>query len=173
MILTKAKFYGASVLAIIFAAGTAVQSWRLHSTETDLAKAEATLAQERAVSAANLAQAQQDLRTAEAKLTASATRARKEKHEAVRSLTNQRDILLDRLRIAEANARAGVSGATPNSGDGQATGDDNGAELPGSIGEEDVREATRADEIRLNLLACYKQYEEVRKALAKRDQNED
>ena len=111
-------------------------------------------------------QDQEDARSASVVLADKATSTRKETNEKVQTASTQSADLLRRLRAAEARAIAAEQQASALATSlRQAAVRDDGAELPGQIGEEDVLEALRADTIRVHLLACYAQYDRAKAEL--------
>lgn len=112
------------------------------------------------ISAQAESKAQAEVRSTEAGLVSAAGKVNQETNEQIHSLTVQRDSLVKRLRIAQANAATAklVYQSTSPSTTGSTPQGNPGAELPGTIGEEDVAEAHRADTIRLHLKACYAKY---------------
>lgn len=165
----NAKAYLGLFLSVVFGVLLALQTVRLDLTQKDLAKAVDTLDQERAVAQAALTVSTIAARETELGLGVSAASTRKETNDQVEALSRQRDDLLKRLRNAESKAATAalVSKATSASCAGPAARVGDPAELPGTLGSEDVEEASRADTIRLHLVACYRQYDEARKALSK------
>ena len=149
-------------LAGLLAIGLAISSHKtnkIHALENQIAQT-IQAQQNEAI------QAQAAVRSTEAGLVADHIAIQQKTHEQVQTLSRQRDALLSRLRRAEANAssRSACTDA-PTTTYAQAPQGDNGAEFPGSLGEEDVREAERADTIRLHLAACYAQYDRAEDAL--------
>lgn len=126
------------------------------------------LANEKATAATALAVSTIAAREKETVLGSKAADTRKETNEQIRNLTAQRDALLKRVLNAELNAAAAgvVSKASSATFPGAVAKGGHGGELLGSLGQADVEEALRADSIRLQLAACYRQYEEARKALS-------
>jgi hypothetical protein len=147
-----------------------LQTWRLQEAQVDLAQLEAAWAKERTAAAAQRAAKQDATRTVEQGLTQSAHKTRRTTNAQVRTLAAQRSRLLERLRLAEANATVAVpAGDVPGPADApadrQAPAGSAGAGLPAPLGAEDVREAERADVIRLHLVACYRDYDRAAAAL--------
>ena len=107
------------------------------------------------------AQAKDEVRSTESVLAVDASTTQNQTNEQVQSLTTQRDRLLTRLRIAEANRDRTTTVSSPATASSapQATGLNNEAELPNQLGEQDVHEAERAETIRLHLAACYVLYD--------------
>jgi Na+-transporting methylmalonyl-CoA/oxaloacetate decarboxylase gamma subunit len=118
---------------------------------------------ERAAQGQALAAAQARVRDLESSLATTAATIRRETNEELTTLASQRDSLANRVRLAEARARVPSSpaGAT----DVPAGPVDPQPLVLGSLGTADVDEAYRADTIRLELMACYAQYERVEAAL--------
>ena len=147
--------------------------WQQHTLKTKLAesrleaaKSSEAYAEERTRAAEKLADLQTKYRNMESSLQRESNRYKEEKNEAISIATKQRNDLLKRLRIAEANARSrsatsNMSSSTGDSSNGEATRGSHIEELPQRIGAEDVAEAERAEVIRLNLLSCYRQYDAV------------
>lgn len=137
---------------------------RLETTVTQLRLkiADQQTAQVEALAAAH-AQARETTRTLKTENARLVTETQNE----VRRLSDHRTALLERLQRAEARvigltriARLPAASGQP-AGDPAASAparDDAGGELPGFLGEADVREAERADRIRVSLKACYAQY---------------
>lgn len=146
-----------------------IQTWRLHSTQLEVAKVSLTLANERATASTAVATLQAESRKTEQTLQSALSTNRKQTNAQISALTTQRDLLLGRVRIAEARAQfiggSGVPSIAAAPGVGDAAPGDPGTELLGTIGEPDVAEAYRADLIRLELAACYHAYAEARSAL--------
>lgn len=116
-------------------------------------------------SAEKLAEAQAKVRKAEQSLQTQAAKSRQELQSYEQTLSRQRAGLLARVRAAEARARARVPQATATPSAGEASPGDPGVELLGTIGEEHVEEAVRADLIRKHLIECYRQYDYARSVL--------
>lgn len=165
----NAKAYLGLFLSLVFGVLLALQTVRLDLTQKDLAKVSEALAQEHAVAQAALTVSTIAARETELGLGVSAASTRKETNDQVEALSRQRDDLLKRLRNAESKAATAalVSKATAASCAGPAARVGDSAELPATLGQADVEEASRADTIRLHLAACYRQYDEARKALSK------
>lgn len=159
----KAYLFQGLCLVLLVLVG--VQTWRLHNAQLEELEAKTTLSNERAAAAVALAKQEQEHRDKERSLQASANQSRKETNEALSLSNARRDDLLKRLRNSKATDNRCVSEATTTTSTADARSSDAGGELPGSLGEEDVQEASRADIIRLELISCYRQYEDARKAL--------
>lgn len=103
-------------------------------------------------------------RTVEKQLAANASKIEKEKNDEISSIAAVRDGLLEQLRTRP--GRGTATGAAPTAANGQAAGGSTGAQLYAEDAGFLVREAARADEIRVSLKACYAQYDDARAALA-------
>ena len=101
------------------------------------------------------AKAKADKETAD--LQANADKLRGEKDAQIAILSNQRDAALASLRARPARPSAPAS-------DGQTATGCTGSQLYRDDGEFLVREAARADEIRIALKVCYAEYDAARKA---------
>ena len=157
-------------ITLLVAAGGLLitQTMRLHTSQLEIAKLELEMSDARAQTAIAVEAASASARRTEQGLSLSSATTRKETNEAIRNLTTQRDALLRRLLNAETNRTSSTplpqaTSATSARGIAPAN---SGAEFLGSFGSADVEEALRADTIRLQLVACYRQYEEARKALS-------
>lgn len=162
------KAYLGVALAILFGGLSIVQTVRLHDAQLEVADLRVELESEKATAANALAVSNIAARETEIGLGSKAANTRKETNDQIRNLTAQRDALLRRVLNAELEAAAAavVSKASSATFPGGASKGSHGAELPGSLGQEDVEEALRADTIRLHLAACYRQYNEAKKALS-------
>lgn len=157
------------IALLVVAGGLLVaQTMRFQNSQLEIAKLKVEIADARAQTAIAVEAASASARKTEQGLNQSSATTRKETNEAIRNLTTQRDALLRRLLNAEANGASSAplpkaSAATDAGGVAQAS---PGTEFLGTFGSKDVEEALRADTIRLQLVACYRQYNEVRKALS-------
>ena len=164
----NAKAFLGLILSLVFGSLLVLQTVRLDMAEHDLEKVTDTLNQERALAQAALTVSTIAARETELGLGVSAASTRKETNDQVEALSRQRDDLLKRLHNSESKAAAAavVPKATATTCTGEAPRVSDPAELPATIGREDVEEASRADTIRLHLAACYRQYDEAKKALS-------
>jgi hypothetical protein len=162
------KTYVAGALAIVLGLLLMVQTVRLTGAQTALNKAKLELSEEKALASKSVAVATTQARETEQALSEKASDTKKETNDQIRNLTAQRDALLKRVLNAELDSAAAavVSKAATDTFLGAVAKGSHGGELLGSFGQEDVEEALRADTIRLQLAACYRQYEEARKALS-------
>jgi hypothetical protein len=159
----KAYFFQGLCLVLLVLVG--VETRRLHNGQLEELEAKTTLSNERAAAAVALAKQEQEHRDKERSLQASANQSRKETDEALRLSTTRRDDLLKRLRNTKTATNHCVSEATTTTSNAATGSADPGSELLGSLGEEDVQEAGRAESIRLDLISCYRQYGDARKVL--------
>ena len=152
------------VIAVL-ALALSVVSYQLYLAQVKVSKAETTVSQMETRHAKALAKAEGEARKAEQELVAKTAAIRKETNEKINTLNAQRDVLLSRVLHAEANAATALLLPRPSetAGDGETATGDNQPELLGKLGEADVHEAMRADIVREHLLACYRQYDSVRK----------
>jgi 2-methylaconitate cis-trans-isomerase PrpF len=158
----------AVLVVVMTAAAIGIPTWRLQQEREAHAITKLEFETLRAESAQRIADAEAAARAAESKLRSSTHQIREKTNAQVRDLAVERDALAQRLRVAEARlaaASGAVSGSPGAPADGASASGGDGAELPAPIGAADVDEAYRADVIRLNLLACYEQYEQARKTL--------
>lgn len=120
------------------------------------------------VTATALAARQGEFRKTEILLNNSAAETRKATNDQDLIRNTQRDVLLKRVRVAEANAATNtlVSQVTTVTGAGPAPTGGDGPDLLGSLGSADVEEANRADTIRLHLKGCYADYNRAKEALS-------
>lgn len=165
MIFTKVQLYVAAAAVAVLTGLLGVQTWRLHVSQLATAKAVTTLATERAVASEARAIQQSNFRKTEINLGNSAAQTRKATNDQVRSLDVHSASLLQRVRNAAGAQSGDVSGTAAAPGDGQVVARSPEPELLGQLGEEDVREANRADTIRLHLAACYADYDRAKAAL--------
>jgi hypothetical protein len=155
------------VMAVLMGLVSVFQTYRLGAAKDAAAQATLELSEARRVAQEELAKAQSQVRKVEEDLQTKAAEVRKETHDQISALGAQRDALLVRVRRAEAATTAPVR--MPEASSFTCTGTlapgDSGAELLGSIGQEDVEEASRADLLRIHLKSCYEHYENARKLL--------
>ena len=140
--------------------------WSGEVKDRRIVKLEAKISDIERESAKAEAQDERDARSASGVLASAASDTRNQTNVKVQATDNQYNALLRRLRAAESRALAAEAKAHTNAPDPrEITLGDYGAELPGSIGEEDVQEAKRGDTIRHHLLACYAQYDRAKDEL--------
>lgn len=125
------------------------------------------LAKLRTDAAEKLAEQEKTFRATEDELRATADASRKATNEAVSEATRQRDALrAERLRNAAlARATNTVTRTTSVASPGPTPSVDYGAELSGSIGEQEEDEALRAETLRVKYIECYSGYNEAREKL--------
>jgi hypothetical protein len=160
---------------ILVAAVGLVQELRVQSLKTELAEAknELTVLEKQHVETiaeqqANLITAQENAQKAEQALQDYVNTEGRKKDEQVKAANAVAADMSRRLRLAteearklasqirEGSATAGTQGTVARSDD---------TLVPATIGQEDVDEATRADDIRLSLLECYNVYRKARKTI--------
>jgi len=161
----KAYFFQGLCLVLVVLVG--VQTWRLHNAQLEEFEAKSTLSNERAAAGLALAREERAHREKERSLQAAAEATRKEKDAAITASNAHRDALLKRVRHAKSAAYTCVPEATTDSGNAETGSSHSGGELLGTLGEEDVQEAHRANAIRAELMSCYRQYDDAREALKK------
>ena len=155
----------AGVLCLVLIAFLLIQTGKLHKAERRADKAELTLSQDREAAATANAQLVQKARETEQTLTRQAEQIKKETHAQITALDARAAALTRRLRDAAATSRLVPAAATVVS-DGEAAAVCDGGGLSGKFGSHLISEAERGEKIRISLLACYKQYEDARKALS-------
>lgn len=165
MFLDKLKAYGWMFAAIAAASVLGIQTFRLHTTQLQLATATTTLANERAVAADARATQISNFRKSELSLVTGASETRKITNDKVNSLNAHSTVLLERVRSAQAAQLDRVPSTSAVAQDGQTVARTAQPELLGTLGEADVLEAVRADTIRLHLEACYRDYDRAEEAL--------
>lgn len=136
----------------------------MYRTNLALAKAEQELSEYISEAKDKLIKQQEAARATEQSLNEQASEARKKANDEINTLVTHRTLLLNRLRDYKGYS-SDLSEATTTTSDGRIAVTDAGASVLGTIGEEDVEEALRADTIRLQLISCYRQYNQARKAL--------
>lgn len=161
------RVYVLTAAIIIMAGLAAVQTTRLEVATKSRTQAEDALAADRQAAIKASADGQLKARETEQTLGQSAGETRKQTNDQISLTRVQHDALLERVRVAEARARSRVpsGGPTPVASNGQAAPGSHRPELLGSLGAEDVSEAKRAEDIRLTLLGCYRQYDAAAEAL--------
>lgn len=156
----------AALLSGFGAAG--VQTLRLWSAQNELGKMEGKVSSLKLETLQAKLKGIADVRQKEAHLNAEAEQTRKEIHDQVAAISVQRDALAIRVRDI-LKSRASAELRLPSSSQAASLGGPAfRSEEPlvlGSLGEEDVDEATRADIIRTHYLACEAQYELARTTL--------
>ncbi len=133
----------------------------------EVEKHKVAAAQLEASQQAALAQATAKARDTERALVAQVETIQEESHAQLTALAAQRDALRQRLRHEQANAATARLLSRPDSvatAAKAAAGSDR-PELSGQAGFDAVSEAYRADQVRLALNACIKQYDAARDAL--------
>ena len=173
-VLSKLQAYLAMAVAALLSVALVSTGFLLvkeklsHATTTStLEKERAGWQGERAIAAEALAQATAKNRETEQQLTAQSEKAEHEKQTQIAAVSARADDLRRRLRNAEASAATArlVSKASAVASTSEVAGVDHFPVLFGPLGEQLVSEAERGEKIRISLLACYKQYDDARKAL--------
>jgi hypothetical protein len=139
----------------------------LGSVQLELEKTKVVYEQERAASLAVLANAQERARQAEHDLTRTAATIREETHAQVIASAAVADDLRRRLRAQSANAATAalVSSATTTAAVEAPAALVDGAVIPERVGVGLVGLAERAEETRLELVSCRREYESARTRL--------
>ena len=150
--------------ALAFGGAWQVQGWRYGKQIDAMTVAAAQL---EASQQAALAQATAKARDTEQALSAKVETIQEESHAQITALARQRDDLRQRLRAAATAAVTARSLPGPSNVAAIAapTAGSDRAELFGQAGFDAVSEAYRADQVRLALNACERQYEAAREAL--------
>ncbi len=133
----------------------------------EVEKHKVAAAQLEATQQAALAQATAKARDTEQALVAKVETIQEESNAQITALARQRDDLRQRLRAAATAAvtARSLSGAASVAAIAEAPAGGDRAELFGQAGFDAVSEAYRADQIRLQLATCERQYEAAREAL--------
>lgn len=160
--------------AAIIAVGV-VQELRVQGLKTELAQVQTALVdlekqhvEKIAEQQANLLTAQENARTAEQALQDYVNVESRKKDEEIKRASALAADISQRLRNAQAEARRLATQLATSTATGRVEGTtprDNLALVPAEIGQEDVEEAFRADEIRSSLLECYSVYRYARKTI--------
>ncbi len=175
MIFDKLKTWGALIGCAILAVLLVLQTLALHKAERRADKAEGALAteradwaDERANAATALAFAATQAREKEQALAAAAHQSEEIKNAEIATLATRAADLRRRLRNAEANAATArlLPGAAAVASTSEVEPGSNIAGFSGELGSRLVSEAERGEKIRISLLACYRQYEDARKAVS-------
>lgn len=129
---------------------------------------EAQYQKQRALAAEKLAAATEEVVETQNHWAEAIAEERNRTDETIRDLQRHADDLRRRLRSAEEARRAYAAAAREGAGattDAEAAERGVAAVVPGETGIDLVSEALRADTIRVNLIACYADYESVRQGL--------
>ena len=142
--------------------------WYTHSNLQDERLAHAATKAEHALQMAEEQAARLGLsegfRAAEQALQAQINTTRKDANEKIAAARATADDLRSRLRKLTKTPYSLVPPPSGLAGDSAAAGIGDGSVVLGTLGEEDVSEAERAEVIRLELLACYASYDAARAA---------
>ena len=156
-----------AALIAMLAATSCKFKWDKDGLALEVEKHKVAAAQLEAQQQAALAQATAKARDTEQALVAKVETIQEESHAQITALSRQRDDLRRRLRAAATATRSAdsVPASAITAATAQAAAGGDSAELSGSAGFDLVSEAYRADQIRLQLATCERQYEAAREAL--------
>jgi len=156
-----------AALIAMLAATSCKFKWDKDGLALEVEKHKVAVAQLEAQQQAALAQATAKARDTEQALVAKVETIKEENNAQLTALAAQRDALRQRLRHEQANAATArlVSGASTVAATAEAAAGSGRAELSGPLGFDLVSEAYRADQVRLQLATCERQYEAAREAL--------
>lgn len=156
----------AAMIAML-AATSCKFKWDKDGLALEVEKHKVAAAQLEAQQQAALAQATAKARDTEQALVAKVETIQEESNAQITALARQRDDLRQRLRHEQANAATArlVSSAATVATTAEAAAGSDSPELSGPAGYDLVSEAYRADQIRLQLATCERQYEAAREAL--------
>lgn len=164
MILDRLRAWGFAALALALLALLALQTWRLHAAQLAHQVLIAQHAAQIADQQRQLAEATARARNTEQHLVTQAAKSEELKNAEIATARATADTLRRRLRDAAATASLVSATATATGLADPAAGGDR-SEFPEELGSRLISEAERGEKIRIALLACYKQYEDARKAL--------
>jgi len=171
----KLLSYVAGAACLVLAISLFFTYGALHTAERaasqamlELANGQAAWANERTIAAEALAAATTRARETEQHLAEQAEKAEHEKQTQIAAVSARADDLRKRLRNAEASAATArlVSKASAVASTSEVEPGSNIAGFSGELGSRLVSEAERGEKIRISLLACYRQYEDARKAVS-------
>lgn len=156
-----------AALIAMLAATSCKFKWDANGLALEIEKHKVAAAQLEASQQAALAQATAKARDTEQALVAKVETIQEESNAQITALARQRDDLRQRLRAAATAAVTARSLPGPASvaAIAQATAGSDGTVISGPAGYDLVSEAYRADQVRLALNACERQYEAAREAL--------
>lgn len=156
-----------AALIATLAATSCKFKWDKDGLALEVEKHKVAAAQLEASQQAALAQATAKARDTEQALAAKIETIQEESHAQLTALAAQRDALRQRLRHEQSNAATArlVSGTASVAATAEAAAGSDSAELSGPAGYDLVSEAYRADQVRLQLATCGRQYEAAREAL--------
>ena len=156
-----------AALIAMLAATSCKFKWDKDGLALEVEKHKVAAAQLEAQQQAALAQATAKARDTEQALVAKVETIKEENNAQLTALAAQRDDLRQRLRHEQANAATArlVSSTATVAATAEAAAGSDRPGLSGPAGYDLVSEAYRADQVRLALHACVKQYEAAREAL--------
>ena len=156
-----------AALIAMLAATSCKFKWDKDGLALEVEKHKVAAAQLEASQQAALAQATAKARDTEQALVAKVETIQEESNAQITAIARQRDDLRQRLRAAATAAvtARSLSGPASVATAAQATAGRDGTVISGPAGYDLVSEAYRADQVRLALNACERQYEAAREAL--------
>ncbi len=156
-----------AALIAMLAATSCKFKWDKDGLALEVEKHKVAAAQLQAQQQAALARATAKARDTEQALVAKVETIKEETNAQLTALAAQRDAIRQRLRHEQANAATArlVSSAPAVATVAEAAAGSDRPELSGPAGFDLVSEAYRADQIRLQLATCERQYEAAREAL--------
>lgn len=156
-----------AALIAMLAATSCKFKWDKDGLALEVEKLKSAAAQLEAQQQDALAKATAKARDTEQALVARVETIQEESHAQLTALAAQRDALRRRLRHEQANAATArlMSGAASVATVAEAAAGSDRPELSGQAGYDLVSEAYRADQVRLQLATCERQYEAAREAL--------
>lgn len=154
-------------LTVLFGFLFVAQTANYLVTKNSLTKLQLEFSEAKQQAAEALAEATTKSRNQEAALAQAASQTRKDVDAQVTALTRQRDDLARRVRLSqEPSGQLRVSSWTPATTLGGTVPGGDPPLVLGTIGEEDVDEAARADTLRTHYLACVEQYSKARELMS-------
>lgn len=156
-----------AALIAMLAATSCKFKWDANGLALEIEKHKVAAAQLEAQQQAALAQATAKARDTEQALVAKVKTIQEESNAQITALARQRDDLRQRLRAAATAAvtARSLSGAASVAAIAAPAAGSDRAEFSGSLGFDLVSEAYRAEQVRLAMNACIKQYDAARDAL--------
>ena len=156
-----------AALVAMLAATSCKFKWDANGLALEIEKHKVAAAQLEASQQAALAQATAKARDTERALVAQVETIQEESNAQITALARQRDDLRQRLRAAATAAvtARSLSGPASVAAAAETPAGGDRAEFSGPAGYDLVSEAYRADQVRLQLATCERQYEAAREAL--------
>lgn len=144
------------IIALVIIVGALIWRGEHFKAQRDEARAEISAMNARTEAAA------QRIKAATRSIASAATAITKGKNDAIARNAADRDALLEQLRTRPSRATAATAATV---GDGTSAGIGTGTALFAEDAGFLVREAARADDIRISLIACYAQYDQAKLAI--------